>query len=1101
MSRYSKTYSNYVLRKRHQTLEDGSTIFERDWGTLGERHVIEPGKRRIYSDSNFLFTDNTQLGIRYRNNTGDWSEPFTQETLGDTIDTTVNDTSLLDESNDIRDYAYYGSAVELVRSSIENIIKWFPGRFWSTDSLISRLSGDGEQWLYMKDIISDGHHNYAVQYTDDKTQCNVFIVRNPFTIDFYNTNFVPGKYDNILRNMPMSYKRYTMNGGEITKWNVWAKPYSDCDENYTIKYDIEFKSDDLSGHIYGFNINGNVVWVTSTNDMVVQPKQEEIDNYFKGLNGFEAKILNRNHHPKYTTKLITPISYGNNNPNYMYVERSYTWPHDGYCLSVDTIAFENYVGSLYDLASIMDELWCDNIWKRMTHESITNFDWTYTKEYEEGQEEENILGGTRMEEILRIWGRCFDDIKRYVDGISLKNVVTYEDSVPNLGNAELSDKAGLLGWEVYSTKPEHGDNIYLTNEFIDSLDKLNQEDRWLTTPEMPHPIVSYEKWYNSRNPESISQNDVDNDFMKRLVLSTSEIFRTKGTKQGLEMVFSLFGIGSDEYSFIERYYSVIPKLRYDLFYFYRLDLVPNPINYENVVPQPYNTLKDYLADHPAKADSPQYIIVGGQNYKLIDGMTVGDFCKYLIDNKTANLNYDDDEFSGTPIKDVYIANQHYIVPYFTQDEIYDGNVYFESKGGWGKYAGTDYDFDVIKTQEYDYLETIPYMETVQNVGELLQSNVFQIGNKKIFYVMDISDLSEYDSNIPGNISHFFKLQNQNNPNNFNSWKNVPFFIIENNEAVPIDEYCHGDTSNYDTWCDNSGYDIFNGITYEDYQLAQYNDRLSADSLGNNPHCGYAEYDMGTEYLEYLRLPFKNAIDNYGFLNIEDAECAEQFTFEVTEHTGEKIVNLINEYVEYDDSAILYEGDDYYTYMNGYYELNTLYNVPIEGITAGELKQRESLDSVYYRKQEYYLPSKLLIIRNRVDSDLYRDYFKKIITKYLLQVIPSTTILMFDEKKSYFINTEITSSLDITNFTSSICKDNVFNFNKRMCIFVVPKESTAILEYTSGGIKSVVGECDTQECLVDITDQNVVRNLPNGYKILQYVVTDPSGIETAKFIIK
>ena len=62
MGRYSKTYSNYVLRKRHKTLEDGSTIFERDWGTLGERHVIERGKRQIYSDSGFLFTDNNLSG-------------------------------------------------------------------------------------------------------------------------------------------------------------------------------------------------------------------------------------------------------------------------------------------------------------------------------------------------------------------------------------------------------------------------------------------------------------------------------------------------------------------------------------------------------------------------------------------------------------------------------------------------------------------------------------------------------------------------------------------------------------------------------------------------------------------------------------------------------------------------------------------------------------------------------------------------------------------------------------------------------------------------------------------------------------------------------
>ena len=177
------------------------------------------------------------------------------------------------------------------------------------------------------------------------------------------------------------------------------------------------------------------------------------------------------------------------------------------------------------MATLMDELWCDNLWKNMTHEAIQNFDWTYTKNYEEGQEEENILGGTRMEGILKIWGRCYDDLKRYVDGISLKNCITYDSGSPNLANAELSDKAELLGWEVYSTKLNRDDNMYITNNFCDEY---------------------LERWYDTKNIEAVSQNMVDNDFMNRLVLSSGEIFRTKGTKHAIEMTFGLFGIGNNQ---------------------------------------------------------------------------------------------------------------------------------------------------------------------------------------------------------------------------------------------------------------------------------------------------------------------------------------------------------------------------------------------------------------------------------------------------------------------------------------------------------------------------------------------------------------------------
>ena len=543
MGRYSKSYSNYILRKRHQTLQDGSTIFERDWGTLGERHVIEPGKRRVYSDSNFLFTDNAQTGNKFRNNSGPWSDPYTQENLGDNIDNSVNDTSLLDESNDIRDYAYYGSAVELVRASIESIVKWFPGKFWSTNRKVSRMTDDEDGWVYIKQIVTDGHHNYAIEYSSNESECQIFVVKNPFTMDFFTSNATFGNNDNPLRNIPQSFKRYELNGGDILTWDVWIKPSSECDENYTIKYDIKFSYSDggaiKNGHLYGIFIDRMVVWCTDIEGFNVQPKSDVINKYFSELKGFEARLLNRSYLPIYTAKLITPIPYGNNSPKYEYVERSYSWPHDGYCISVDTIGFENYVNSLYDLANTMDELWCDNIWRNMTHEAITNFDWTYTKNYEEGQEEENILGGTRMEGILRIWGRCYDDIKRYIDGISLKNCITYDTGSPNLGNAELSDKAELLGWEIYSSKLNKDDNIYLDQSFIDNY---------------------VGNWYESRNVESVSQNDVDNDFMNRLVLSSGEIFRTKGTKQAIEMVFGLFGIGNNNSPRTYAYVSnVIPQ--------------------------------------------------------------------------------------------------------------------------------------------------------------------------------------------------------------------------------------------------------------------------------------------------------------------------------------------------------------------------------------------------------------------------------------------------------------------------------------------------------------------------------------------------------------
>ena len=1145
MARYSKSYSNYVLKRRHQTLEDGSTIFERDWGTLGERNVIESGKKKVYADANFLFTDNTRFGSKYRNNTGEWSDPYSMETLGDNIDKTVNDTSIINESNDIRDYAYYGSAAELVRASIENIVKWFPGRFWSTDSFISRLNNEGDGWVYLKNVITDGHHNYAVEYTDDESSCNIYVVENPFTIDFYNTNIALGKYDNILRNMPLSYKSYELNGGIIRTWNVWIKPYSDCDENYTIKYDVTFTYENGnsidSGHLYGVVIDKTVVWCTTVRDMNVQPLQEIIDEYFKNLVGFEAKLLNRKNHPLYTTKFITPVPYGNNNPSYLYIERSYSWPHDGYCISVDTIGFENYFNELYSFATTMDELWCDNLWRNMTHEAITNFDWTYTREYEEGEEEENILGGTRMEGILRIWGRTFDDIKRYIDNIKLKNCITYDNSQQNTPNAELSDKCELLGWEVYSTKPDKSENLYLNDGFIEKyITKLDQNERWGDT----ESSVSYKKWFDSKNPESVSQNTVDNNYMNKLVLSSGEIFRTKGTKQAIEMVFNMFGIGnnrddSPEFRIQEKYYTITPKKRNDIFYFYKMNL--NPIDPEQYVHENYDTLYEYLDENPATIDSPAYIEISGICYELITDMTVGDFCEYLIYTKAAALNYEDDEFSGTPIKDVYIDNEHYIVPYFNQDRIYDGEPQFETKGGWGKKIENGENPDDLKTQEYNYLETIPYMPIIQKVGALLEVNPFQIDNKKIFYVVDLSDLAEFVETIPNNISHFFKLDNPNSPNLFSSWKNIP----SDGQIDP-------------------SYAIFDGVTEDDIKLAEYNDKLALDNLGNNPHCGYSSYDLGNEYLEYIKQPFKHAIENYGFVNLEDESSARQFIFEINEHSGDKVLNLTNGNTPLAEQSYYYTSDSSNlsnislddcvvlnattTSLNLIKDLTLIIapedsDVSLKFISNGiknvvtECSEQPCLIRIdneyvtdlpngykvlmYYfdninnvssvhivideHKLAYVLPSKAIVLTNVIYNDLYREYLYNTIMKYVLQVIPSTTILMLKEENytlkdtAYYTgnDTQI-QSISLNDCTIYSGNNIILNEINDLTVIAVKKNVNVTLKFTSNGIENTVEECGEQPCLTRITN-DFIEGLPDEYKVLMYT-SEGMNAESARLIL-
>ena len=56
MGKFIKHNSNYTRTTRHQFLKGGSTIFERDWVTVGSQLNFGPGKIPYYNNGNFIFT-------------------------------------------------------------------------------------------------------------------------------------------------------------------------------------------------------------------------------------------------------------------------------------------------------------------------------------------------------------------------------------------------------------------------------------------------------------------------------------------------------------------------------------------------------------------------------------------------------------------------------------------------------------------------------------------------------------------------------------------------------------------------------------------------------------------------------------------------------------------------------------------------------------------------------------------------------------------------------------------------------------------------------------------------------------------------------------
>lgn len=831
-SRYTKYNSAYIIRKKQQRTS-GGTIYYRDWVTTGGWDRFVPGKTPYYKNGNFVFTTSATQDYQKKHKYGSWVGTYTYDDVKDAV-ADSNEVSVNMSTDDLRDYAYFGSCVELVRATVENIINYFPARITGTSTALQKETEDGYE------NIENGTR---------------YIINNPFSIDLLHTGITSQDDVNLMRYLSYSYENYLLNDAPVTAYDVaytddYAK-FIACPQqcNYANVVIITIESsaiDDESGgtnlKIFGYNVDGEIIFTSTNKEFVLQPSDEIIEEYFSGLTGFEKQLLTRDTEPLYKNSFITPIE-GNKGIKYVY--RDYTWPSDDYCIDISSPLYYTFLNRLINMATKMDEIDTDCLYRCLTHEAIKNYDWTYTQEYTDGDEEDYVEGGSRVEQLLRLIGRFFDDRKREIDGIKFSSNITY-NGFNNQADALLSDTVDADGWDSVSIIPTFSDedidvnSIKLTSEYLSG-------NGW--------------DWYTAWGADNVTPVSMDIEFMRRLSLNSKRIFATKGTIQAIDMVMGMFGFGSDrgDYNITEKYYTMQP-LSYDEYY---------------------------------------------------------DVCYEINQNKDLVLLYDDeDEFSGVPLKVVSITTtttdegnnvttaktNSYLIPYFDNTKEYDGNLYFQSKGGWC----ADNESETLH-----YLETMNYLRTVSNIAALFNVDVNDLNDGDIYYVINIDDILDYDNRFSDDLSqaeHTFYVTNKYLAKDYSGWENTAW--AEDNDDADIK------------------------------QRASYLQDVVSVSTGNNPHVGYGAYDLGQDFISHMEKPFKYAIDN-NYLNSEYTTEANKIEFASEVGSGEKIKIVTNE------------------------ELT----------------------------ETCYVNSKVIVMENGIDSDLYKQYFNDVILNYILQVVPSTTILV------------------------------------------------------------------------------------------------------------
>ena len=515
--RYIKVKSDYTLKKKHKQLGSG-TIYERDYMTISPMESLFAKDEYVLQDSNFKFSTRTGISLQKKHKRGNWipngvcsgemETVWTVECMGSGATSDEGKIVLKPDYNSIKQFAYYGGAIQLVKASVNDIILNFPGEIYLTNeplTLTKRFKEGDDVFVNYEPV---GNLKYA---------------KNDFGINIDYTNVNADEVYNPMRYFCLHAYDYVVespNGDiqPVTSWTVTEAEGDSCEDNMVVATVI---INDITLTVYRDNNTGDKrigYAVASKAGTSIHPRQEVIEEYFaEKLDDFEKVLLSRDTNPIYTAKFITPRE---TDTGFTYMLKYYTWPVlYGYSPELESAAFDIYYNDLIQLAEFHDEWDSDNIWRSMTHEAIKNLDWTFVRDTGDGLEDMSIIDNSKIVPVLKIWGRNFDDIKRFIDNIKTCNTVSYNGK-NNIPDYFLTDTLELGGWETRV--------LHLSSD---------NEER--------SPILydGMSRGYNS--PET------DIEFFRRLKLNSHYILRSKGTRESFYQLLGLFGIDRHEFDITE----------------------------------------------------------------------------------------------------------------------------------------------------------------------------------------------------------------------------------------------------------------------------------------------------------------------------------------------------------------------------------------------------------------------------------------------------------------------------------------------------------------------------------------------------------------------
>ncbi len=744
-----KSYGNYVLQQKHKLINQG-TIFERDYSTIGGIGEGFDSNPTTYRQGTFVYEINDEIVTTKIYNNNEWvkndkGEFWNQENIANSTSSSNSlEIVLKQDIHKLKDFAYYGSCVELVRSSIIDIVNKFPGELY-----------------VLQDTVLVDKYGEIIQ----KDRQELLIVDNPFNIDIHTpSSFLDIDEQNELKYILANYDKYIFINKEGEEYeiencffNFFTNANCVLDFFGEIIINVKLNSSTESYKLYAYrDENRNILYTSPINQgqFRIRPKQEHYDEFIKNLDAFQKTLLNVNSKPIYSAifEVMEENEYG-----YRTFYKKFIFPlgEGEYNLNVNGDEYIDYINALSNYAALYDEVYCNNLYRNMTHESIKNFDWSDVLQRGEETKEDYIENGQKVEKLLLLCGRELDEIKYYIDGIKNSNVITYNDA-NNIPDYFLTDTLNIEGWDVKNIFPfQYNNGIWSENLTLEvkpygnviyggcdsiinfpngyfsgywgencDLTRNDNTEKTKDTYTTDNKGILRERIMQYINEKTYSMDELNNKFMKYLKMNSRNIFQRKGTVDALESVLGLFGLRS------KRWYDALEH------------------NAQNRLIDDLNVTYDYeITEHVAIAkpleeiNTVRYII---EDFETLPHHThllsFLNSTKDLVYNTKIMDSMENSPYQGLPIRYYDVSEEKRVLyPYFSYNIPIDGKPYYQMNGGW---IHKNFKWD-NEAQAYPninnggFIDTNTQVPMVNNVKELLKIESEKLYNGIIYYVKNI----------------------------------------------------------------------------------------------------------------------------------------------------------------------------------------------------------------------------------------------------------------------------------------------------------------------------------------------------------------------------